>query len=87
MLKLRLKRMGAPKKPFYRIVAIDDACRRNGRYIDKIGLYDPTKTNPLLEIDEAKVLDFLKQGAIPTETVKNLLQNSGIWKKYHESAK
>ncbi|MDD2717428.1 MAG: 30S ribosomal protein S16 [Candidatus Wallbacteria bacterium] len=82
MLKLKLKRMGAPKKPYYRIVAIEDSKQRDGEYIDKIGAYDPTKKEALISFDEELTMSYLKKGAVPTDTVRNLLRKQGIWNKF-----
>lgn len=82
MIKIKLRRMGAPKKPFYRVVAVDDSVRRDGDYIENIGTYDPTSKNKDLTFKEDKVLSYLNQGAVPTETVKGLLKKQGIWKKF-----
>jgi len=73
-VKLRLKRIGAKKKPFYRVVAIDSRSRRNGREIENIGFYDPHNiANTKLNLD--LVSSWISKGAIPTETVKNLIYN------------
>jgi len=76
--------MGATKKPFYRIVAIDNAARRDGNYIENVGTYDPTKKDEtkIITLKEEKVLSYLNQGAVPTETVKSILRKHGVWKKY-----
>ena len=87
MVKLRLKRMGAKKVPFYRIVAADARSRRDGRDIEKIGTYDPTKKPAIVNIDEEKALNWLNQGAIPTETVRSLLAKNGTMKKFADSKK
>ena len=87
MVKLRLKRMGAKKAPFYRIVAADSKSRRDGREIEVVGLYDPTKNPAFINIDEEKVLNWLNNGAIPTDTVRNMLSKQGIMKKYADSKK
>lgn len=73
-VKLRLKRIGAKKKPFYRVVAIDSRSRRNGKEIERIGFYDPHNiSNTKLNLD--LVSSWIAKGAIPTETVKNLIYN------------
>ena len=87
MVKLRLKRMGAKKVPFYRIVAADAKSRRDGRDIDTIGTYDPTKQPAIVNIDEEKALEWLNKGAVPTETVRSLLAKNGTMAKYNESKK
>lgn len=87
MVKLRLKRMGAKKVPFYRIVAADSRAPRDGRDIDTIGTYDPTKNPAIVNIDEEKVFNWLNKGAVPTDTVRNLLAKNGLMKKYLDSKK
>ena len=87
MVKLRLKRMGAKKVPFYRIVAADARSRRDGRDIETIGTYDPTKKPAIVNIDEEKALNWLNQGATPTETVRSLLAKNGTMKKFADSKK
>ena len=85
MVKLRLKRLGSKKAPTYRIVAADSRSPRDGRIIDTVGLYNPT-TNPVTDrLDEEKALKWLKDGAQPTDTVRDILSKQGIMKKYHES--
>ena len=82
MVKIRLKRMGAKKTPFYRIVVSDSRDRRDGREIEVIGNYDP-KTDPAtVNIDEEKVLKWLNNGALPTDTVRSILSNQGIMAKF-----
>ena len=75
-VKIRLKRMGAKKAPFYRIVVSDSRSPRDGRFIEEIGYYDPIKKD--LKVDNEKAANWLKSGAQPTETVKTLLRRSGI---------
>lgn len=84
-VKLRLKRMGAKKRPFYRIVAADIRSPRDGRFIEEIGYYNPVETPAVVKIDEEKALSWLKNGAIPTDTVRDLFSKEGIMKKFHES--
>ena len=84
-VKLRLRRMGAKKRPFYRIVAADSRAPRDGRFIEEIGYYNPIETPAVVKIDEEKALSWLGNGAIPTDTVRNLLSNEGIMKKFHET--
>ncbi|WP_213974993.1 30S ribosomal protein S16 [Tepidanaerobacter acetatoxydans] len=77
-VKIRLKRMGAKKKPFYRVVVADSRMPRDGRFIEEIGYYNPL-TNPIqIKINEEKAVDWLKKGAIPTDSVKYLFKNLGI---------
>lgn len=87
MVKLRLKRMGAKKAPFYRIVAADSRAPRDGRDIDTIGTYDPTKKPAIINIDEEKALNWLNKGAVASDTVRSILSNKGVLKKYAESKK
>jgi small subunit ribosomal protein S16 len=87
MVKLRLKRMGAKKVPFYRIVAADSRARRDGRDIETIGTYDPTKQPAIVNIDEEKALNWLNKGAVPTDTVRSLLAKNGTMQKYIDSKK
>ena len=84
-VKLRLKRMGAKKAPFYRIVAADSRSPRDGRFIETIGHYNPTSEPAELKIDEELALKWLQNGAQPSDTVRNLLSNKGIMKKFHEA--
>lgn len=87
MVKLRLKRMGAKKSPFYRIVAADSRSPRDGRDIETIGTYNPTKNPAIIDIDEEKALNWLNKGAIASDTVRNILSSKGIMKKYADSKK
>ena len=87
MVKLRLKRFGAKKAPFYRVVAADSRVARDGREIEVIGTYNP-KTNPAsVVIDEEKALKWLNAGAAPTDTVRAILSKEGIMKKFADSKK
>ena len=83
-VKLRLKRMGAKKRPFYRVVAADSRSPRDGKVIEEIGYYNPVVEPADIKINEELALAWLEKGAIPTDTVKNLLSNVGIMKKFHE---
>ncbi len=73
-VKIRLKRMGAKKAPFYRVVVADSRYPRDGRFIEEIGFYDPTKEPAVVNIDKDKAEDWIKKGAQPTDTVKRLLK-------------
>ncbi len=86
-VKLRLKRMGSKKKPTYRIVAIDSHTKRDGEYIELVGTYNPLVNTDNVKINEEVALKWLKNGAIPSDTVRNLLSDAGIMKKFHESKK
>ena len=84
-VKLRLTRMGSTKRPFYRIVATDSRTKRDGEYIELIGTYNPL-TNPAdVKINEEVAMKWLNNGAIPSDTVKNLLKEAGIMKKFANS--
>ena len=80
MVKIRLKRMGQKKAPFYRIVVADQRSPRDGRFIDEIGTYDPNVEPSAVSIDAEKAADWIKKGAQPTEIVGKLLKNAGITK-------
>ncbi|MFV0254800.1 MAG: 30S ribosomal protein S16 [Erysipelotrichaceae bacterium] len=83
-VKLRLKRMGSKKAPFYRIVAADSRFPRDGRFIETIGNFDSIKTPAILNVNEELALKWLHNGAQPSDTVRNLLASVGIMKKFHE---
>ena len=78
MVKIRLRRMGAHKAPFYRIVVADSRSPRDGRCIEEIGTYDPTKTPSVVTIDGDKAKQWIANGAQPTDTVKALLKKNGV---------
>ena len=79
MVKMRLKRMGMKKKPFYRVVVADERSPRDGRFIEEIGYYDPmTEPAATIKIDAEKAQKWLKAGAQPTDTVRVLLKKSGV---------
>ena len=84
-VKLRLKRMGAKKRPFYRIVAADSRSPRDGKFIEIVGTYNPIMEPAEIKINSEVALKWLNQGAIPTDTVRDLLSKQGIMKAYHES--
>jgi len=77
-VKIRLRRMGAKKQPFYRIVVADSRFPRDGRFIEEIGWYDPTKDPSAVKIDADKVKQWISDGAQPTDTVKALLKREQI---------
>ena len=83
MVSLRLRRQGAINRPFYRIVAVDSRLKRDGKYLEAIGYYDP-KTEPLtLKVDVEKAINWLKVGAQPSDTVKSLFRKAGVMEKWH----
>ena len=78
MVKIRLKRMGAKKAPFYRIIVADSRSPRDGRFIEELGVYNPL-TNPAeIKVDAERVQQWVKNGAQPTETVRGLLKKAGV---------
>lgn len=80
MVKIRLKRMGAHKKPFYRVVVADSRTPRNGKFIEEIGTYNPLTDPAEIKIDNEAAQKWLENGAQPTETVRALLKKSGCLK-------
>ncbi len=83
-VKLRLKRMGAKKRPFYRVVAADSRSPRDGKVIEEIGYYNPVMEPAEVKINEDLAMKWLKTGAQPTDTVRDLFKKQGILKKFHE---
>ena len=77
-VKIRLRRMGAKKAPFYRLVVADSRYPRDGRFIEELGYYDPTKEPSLVKVDDEKVKSWIAKGAQPTDTVKALLKKEGV---------
>ncbi|MBO5784060.1 MAG: 30S ribosomal protein S16 [Clostridia bacterium] len=77
-VKIRLRRMGAKKNPFYRIVVADSRSPRDGRFIEEIGTYDPTRTPSAVNIDAEKAKQWIANGAQPTDTVKAMLKKNGV---------
>ena len=77
-VKIRLRRMGAKKAPFYRIVVADSRYPRDGRFIEEVGYYDPTKEPSVIKVDEEKAKKWISTGAQPTDTVKYLLKIAGV---------
>jgi small subunit ribosomal protein S16 len=86
MVKIRLKRMGATKRPSYRVVVADVRSPRDGRFIEQIGKYQPLEDPSLVEIDGERALHWLNNGAQPTPQVRNLLRIQGVWEQF-ESAR
>ena len=78
MVKIRLRRMGAKKAPYYRIVVADSRSPRDGRCIEEIGTYNPLTEPATVTVDVEKAQTWIKNGAQPTETVRNLLKNAGV---------
>lgn len=84
-VKMRLKRMGAKKRPFYRIVVADSRFPRDGRFIEEIGYYNPIENPTVVKVDKELALKWLNNGATPTDTVRDILSKEGILKEFHES--
>ena len=84
-VKIRLRRMGAKKTPFYRIVVADSRAPRDGRFIEELGYYNPLTEPMTVKIDNEKAAKWLKNGAKPTETVERLFKNSGLYDKAEET--
>lgn len=80
-VKLRLKKMGSKKRPFYRIVVADAKSPRDGRFIETVGTYDPIKQPAIITLDKELAIKWLKNGAQPTDTVKSILKKEGITKE------
>jgi small subunit ribosomal protein S16 len=87
MVRIRLMRKGATKRPAYRVVVADSRSPRDGRFIENIGRYQPLEDPSLIEIDEGRALYWLSQGAQPSEQVTNLLKVRGIWEKFEATRK
>ena len=84
-VKIRLKRMGSKKKPFYRIVVADSRSPRDGRFIETVGTCNPLKNPAEVVLKEEDVLNWLQKGAQPSDTVRNILSKEGIMQKHHEA--
>lgn len=84
-VRIRLKRMGAHKAPFYRVVVSDSRSPRDGRFIEEIGTYNPLKEENNVTLDEEKALKWLQEGAQASDTVRSLFKKAGILQKFHEA--
>jgi len=84
-VRIRLKRMGAKKRPFYRVVVADSRSPRDGRFIEEIGYYDPVREPAEIKIDVEKALKWLQNGAQPSDTARSLLSKAGVLQKFHEA--
>jgi small subunit ribosomal protein S16 len=82
MVKIRLMRMGAKKRPFFRVVVADSRSPRDGRFLENIGKYHPLAHPSVIEIDEERALHWLRNGAQPTQSARVLLQKTGIWSAF-----
>jgi small subunit ribosomal protein S16 len=83
-VRIRLKRIGAHKAPFYRVVVSDSRSPRDGRFIEEIGTYNPITEPATVTLDEEKALKWLQTGAQPSDTVRSLFSKAGLMTKYHE---
>ncbi|HNW27326.1 MAG TPA: 30S ribosomal protein S16 [Spirochaetota bacterium] len=81
-VKIRLQRMGTKKKPFYRIIAVDEREKRDGKFIDQLGRYQPIVDGEQLVVDETKLFHWLGKGAVPTHTIMQLIKKKGLWQKF-----
>jgi small subunit ribosomal protein S16 len=82
MVKIRLRRMGTKKRPFFRVVVADVRSPRDGRFIENIGKYHPMSNPSVMEIDEERALHWLGKGAQPSDPVRVLLEKLGIWERF-----
>jgi small subunit ribosomal protein S16 len=85
-VKIRLARAGAKKKPFYQVVVADGRSKRDGRFIENVGTYDPNQDPAAVRLNEEKTLEWLGRGAQPTDTVREILKKAGIWAKFVSKA-
>ena len=81
-VRIRLRRMGAKKQPFYRVVVADSRSPRDGRFLDTIGTYNPRSEPAAIQIDREKALRWLEEGATPTDSARSLLSQAGIWQEF-----
>ena len=84
MVKIRLARVGCKKSPFYRVVVTEVTVPRNGRFIENLAFYDPMKDPQVIQLKEDRVLHWLTQGAVPTDTARSLLRKQGLLKRWRE---
>ncbi len=85
-VKIRLARGGVKKKPYYQIVVADERYKRDGRFIERVGSYDPNQEPAAVKFEEGKTLEWLAKGAQATDTVKQMLKKTGIWEKFKTKA-
>ena len=84
-VKIRLKRMGSKKRPFYRLVVADSRSPRDGRFIETVGTYNPLTEPEQVTLKEEAIMNWLSNGAQPSDTVRNILSKQGVMKKFHEA--
>jgi small subunit ribosomal protein S16 len=85
-VRIRLRRIGAKKKPFYRVVVADSRSPRDGRFLDTIGWYDPLANPAKFQIDVDKAMRWLSDGALPTDSARSVLSQAGIWQRHTTGA-
>lgn len=84
-VKIRMRRMGSKRKPFYRIVVADSRMPRDGRFIEKVGYYNPLTNPDEVKLEEDKIFEWLEKGAQPSDTVRSLLSKAGLMTRYHDA--
>ena len=84
-VKIRMRRMGSKRKPFYRIVVADSRMPRDGRFIEEVGYYNPLTNPDEVKLEEDKIFEWLEKGAQPSDTVRNLLSKAGLMTRYHDA--
>jgi small subunit ribosomal protein S16 len=85
-VRIRLRRIGAKKKPFYRVVVADSRSPRNGRFLDTIGWFDPLSNPEKIEINESKAMRWLEEGAEPTDSARAILSRAGVMQRFRGGA-
>lgn len=84
-VKIRMRRMGSKRKPFYRIVVADSRMPRDGRFIEEVGYYNPLTNPNEVKLEEDKIFEWLEKGAQPSDTVRSLLSKAGLMTRYHDA--
>ena len=84
-VKIRMRRMGSKRKPFYRIVVADSRMPRDGRFIEEVGYYNPVANPDEVKLEEDKIFEWLEKGAQPSDTVRSLLSKAGLMTRYHDA--
>lgn len=84
-VKIRMRRMGSKRKPFYRIVVADSRMPRDGRFIEEVGYYNPLTNPDEVKLEEDKILEWLEKGAQPSDSVRSLLSKAGLMTRYHDA--
>ncbi len=84
-VKIRMRRMGSKRKPFYRIVVADSRMPRDGRFIEEVGYYNPLTNPDEVKLEEDKIFEWLENGAQPSDTVRSLLSKAGLMTRYHDA--